>query len=75
MWYRQASVEQYRAEFTLMERTPAECASATDVVTLNLSLAKLRFIDLSPYLALQQLRCVTFVSLAIGPGVVLCVSA
>jgi hypothetical protein len=50
-------VESFRAEFTLLERTPIDCTNTAELLELNLSLAKLRFIDLSPFLALERLRC------------------
>jgi hypothetical protein len=52
----QDEAESFRAEFTLMERTSVHAANAEAVSTLDLSDAKLRFIDMSPYTGLQKLR-------------------
>jgi hypothetical protein len=52
------AAEAFRAEFTLMERTPTNCeGSPASVTLLNLSSANLLFVDLSPYLNLERLRC------------------
>jgi hypothetical protein len=51
----QDEVEEFRAEFTLMERVPVDAGPLT---ALDLSNARLRIIDLSAYTALKHLRCV-----------------
>ena len=52
-------MESFRAEFTLMERTPVDSPSVELTRVLDLSCAKLRYLDLSPYLGLERLRCGT----------------